>query len=134
MDYVEEGGQFVTFSRFVEFANSFREPTPRKAKVSKNAMVLEYKYGHKLFALIVPQPRKPLKWVRVGALLGETWVDVTSDVNYVAGPFKDFGGIALKPEHINDSFSLLGFAVDEKNIIHVGRGEVILNKLKEKMA
>lgn len=133
LDYIDEGGQFVAFSRFVEFANSFREPTPRHAKKSGNSLVLEYKYGHKLFALIIPHPRKPLKWSAVGALIDNNWVDVTQDVNYVAGPFKDFGGIAIRPEHINPEFQMLGFAFDEKTVVHVAKGEVILNKLKDKI-
>jgi hypothetical protein len=131
-DYIDEGGQFVAFSRFVEIANSFREPTPRKAKIGKNAMVLEYKYGSKLYAMIIPQPQKPLKWISVGAFIDGKWVDATPDVNYIAGPFRDFGGIGLKPEHINPDFNMLGFVFSETEIVHVCKGEIILSKLKEK--
>lgn len=130
IDYVEEGGSFAALTRWVEFANSFKPSTPRVAKVTHNAIVLEYKYGHKLFALIAPFPKKASEWKSVGALIDDKWHDVTQDVKFVAGPFKDFHGIALKPEHINDSFRVLGFAFDKDKVVKVNRGEVILLKLK----
>lgn len=132
LDYIDEGGQFVTFARFVEFTNSFREPTPRKAKTTSHSIVIEYKYGTKLYSLIVPKPKMPLKWESVVAKIGTDLVDATKDVSYVAGPFKDFGGIYLRPEHINSDFQMLFFTTPDQKVIQVNRGETILKKLLKK--
>jgi len=94
-------------------------------------MSIEYKFGKKIHTMIIPFPEEPLKWSKVGTLLDGTWVDITKEIEYVAGPWKDFGGIPLKPEHIKDELTILGFAYSEAKVIYVKKGEVILSKLRE---
>jgi hypothetical protein len=130
-DYVEEGGSFVLFSRLVEIGNSFRASTPRKPTMLKGCMLVEYKFGNRLYGQIIPYPSAPRKWSKVGTLIDDVWTDVTQEVIYFAGPGKDFGGAPLKPEHINESYTILSFAYNEKDVVHVRKGEVILSKLPE---
>lgn len=128
-DYISEGGSFVFFSRFVEFSNSFRAQTPRGAIISRGTMKLEYKFGKRLYALIVPFPQEVQKWSAVGTPIDGIWTNVTKEVEYFAGPAKDFGGIPIKPEHINENFTVLSFAYSENEVIHVKKGEIIPLKL-----
>lgn len=133
-DHVEEGGSFVFFSRFVEFSNSFRQPTPRKVRITRGTMELDFLFGKRLYTQIILLPAEPLKWFKVGTHLDGTWVDITKDIEVVAGPGKDFGGVPLKPENINDDYTILGFAYSEEKVIYVKKGEVILAKLLEEAA
>lgn len=129
VNYVQDGGQFIVFSRVVEFANSFREATPRSAKRHHNALGIEYKFGHKLFCVLLPR-LKPLPWVQAAAMIDGQWVNKTQEIYYYAGPFKNFYGIPLTPEHIDSSWEKLAFRFENDTVVHVQPKEVILAKLK----
>ena len=64
-EYVKEGGDFVMFSRMVELMNSVREDTPRKAQLKSNKIFFEYKFGDRIFGVLIPI-RKKLQWKAVG--------------------------------------------------------------------
>ena len=91
-------------------------------------------FGKRLYTQIILLPKEPLKWYKVGTLLEGSWVDVTKDIEVVAGPGKDFGLVPFKPENINDDYTILGFAYSEEKVTYVKKGEVIISKLLEEPA
>lgn len=128
-NHVMEGGQFVTFSRFVEYSNSFRERTPRSVKIMDKTMVHEMKCGNRLYAMIIP--KKPLlRWTKAACLINDDWKEITKEVEYYAGPFRNFYEIPITPVHINPRFQKMGFQMESGGIVHVEANEIIFKKLK----
>lgn len=129
-NYIAEGGSFVLFSGGVDFVRSFREQTPRNAKVGKDSISIEYKYDqHRIYSIIFPK-REPIPWVRCAAYVGKKWVPVTKEVAFCAGPYKNFYEIPITPEHINSGFEKLGFEVPNMDPIIVNKGEFIIAKMR----
>lgn len=126
-----EGGQFVTFSRFVEYSNSFREKTPRSAKIMEKIIINEMKYGNRIYAIIIPK-KSPIKWIKAACMIDDDWKEITKEIEYYAGPFRNFYDIPITPSHINSRFQKLGFQMENGKIVYVERNEIIFKKLKLK--
>lgn len=130
INYVREGGSFVAFSRMVEVANSIREDTPRDAKSMNNLMAIEYKVGRRSYTILIPQ-MSPLRWVAAAANYGDDkWYDVTGKIEHFSGLFRNFHGLPIKPSDIDPEFVKLGFRFETNDVVHVGRDEIIIPKLK----
>lgn len=129
-NHIRNGGDFVMFSRIVELMNSVREDTPRASKKIKNGIMTEYKFGNKIYAIVVPLTEK-FHWHTVATLIDDRWEDVTGEIEYMAGPAKNFHGIKVTPNHLNRKYELLAFAFSKQDILHVKKDEVILSKMKK---
>ena len=127
-NYLDDGGNFAFFSRVVEMANSVREPTPRAVRSNGSVLLHELKFGKRLYGMLIPK-KVPLKWTTAAALVNDVWKDVTTEMEYWAGPYKDFYGIPVKPQHINESYDKLGFAFSH-GVIHVERQQIIILHLR----
>lgn len=124
-----EGGQFVAFSRFVEYSNSFRERTPRNVKIVGAIMIHEMKYGNRLYAMIIPK-KNIIPWTKAACMIDDDWKEITKEIEYYAGPCRNFYEIPITPLHINENFQKLGFQMKNGEIVHVGPNEIIFKKLK----
>lgn len=129
-NYVQGGGSFVLFSRAVDVARSLREPTPRGARSENNHISLEYKYGQKIYTIIVPK-KHPIKWRAAAVYINGDWVDKTAELLYYAGPYRNFYEIPITPHHINKYWEKIGFFFDDDHIVKVSSNEIIINKLKK---
>ncbi len=127
-NYIRNGGSFVLFARAVEVANSIREPTPRGARDARTHLIVEYKFGHRIYSIIFPK-RVPLRWTVVAALIKGKWVNKTSETEHYAGPCKDFYCIPIKPIHINPLFEKMAFQYEDKSIVKIDGDEIIISKL-----
>ena len=77
-------------------------------------------------------PKKlPLKWTTVAGYRDDKWTDITSEVEFWAGPYKNFYGIPLKPRDILDGFEKIAFAFPNNVVVHVLEGEVIILVLRK---
>lgn len=130
IEHFKEGGDFVMFSRLVELMNSVREDTPREPKKLKNAFLVEYKFGKRIFGIVVPI-RKKLQWYAVASLENNFWVDVTAKVEHVAGPAKDFYETELTPKDLDDKYKVLAFAFSRNTVVYVKRDEKIYKTIKK---
>lgn len=128
-NYVVDGGTFIVFSRFVEMTNNLRERTPRNVRIMDKIIVHELKIGNRLFAVLIPK-RAPFPWVRSAALIDGNWEDITKEIEYYAGPFRNFYDIPITPSLINSGFEKLGFQFQNGNIVYVEPNEIICKKLK----
>lgn len=129
-NHIDDGGNFVFFSRVIEVANSFREATPRAIRSTSHSLVHEFKYGKRLYGLMIPK-RQPMEWNTVAAFVGNQWVDITPEIEYWAGPFKNFYGIPLKPLQINDSWEKIAFAFADEKVVHVESDQIIILQLRK---
>ena len=129
-NYIIAGGDLVFFSRVVETFNSFREPTPRAIRSTSHSLVHEFKFGKRLYGLMIPK-KHVMPWTTVAALIEDKWTDVTPEVEYWAGPFKNFYGIPLKPQHINDTWEKIAFAFPGDKIVHVPSNQIIILFLRK---
>ena len=129
-NYIKDGGSFVFFSRVVEMANSIHEPSPRGVKHSKYVMQHEYKYNNRIYSIIVPI-KIPLRWTTAAGLIGSDWIQITKEMEYHAGPSRDFYGIPVTPEHINTAYDKIAFKFPGNTIVRVDKNEIIIIKLKK---
>tara|TARA_R110001632_G_scaffold200941_2_gene323656 strand:+ start:2607 stop:3104 length:498 start_codon:yes stop_codon:yes gene_type:complete len=129
-EYVKEGGDFVMFSRMVELMNSVREDTPRKAQLKSNKIFFEYKFGDRIFGVLIPI-RKKLQWKAVGKKNGNNWTDITGKIEHLAGPAKDFNETKLTPYEIDSSYDVLAFAFTKRDICYVKGNQKIFKCIKK---
>ncbi len=128
-NYVMEGGTFVVFSRFVEITNSLRERTPRNVRILEKIVIHELKFGSRLYAVLIPK-KITIRWKRAGCLIGGNWEDITKEMEYYAGPYRNFYEIPITPALINNGFEKLGFEMEDGTIVRVEPNEIIYKKLK----
>jgi hypothetical protein len=128
-DYVQEGGQFILFSRVVEFANSFREQTPRSAKKQNDHIKLEFKQGKRIYAVILPK-MKSFEWSEAAVLIDSKWVNKTGEIEHYAGPQKNFYGLPLRLVDINFAYEKVAFKFPDNTIVHADPKELLYSKLR----
>ncbi len=129
-DYIRDGGSFIFFSRVVELANSIHESSPRGVKCSKYVMQHEYKYNNRIYSIIVPI-KIPLRWTTAAGLVGNDWIQITKEMEYHAGPSKNFYGIPVTPEHLNPEYEKVAFRFPNNTIVRIDKNEIIIIKLKK---
>lgn len=132
--HLREDKSYVLFSKAVIMANSIRDKSPRYASIENNFLVVEYKFGTRIYRLIIPK-RKPMNWVKVGALKRGTdkFVNRTSKIEHYAGPFKNFYELPLKPRNISSKYLKLSFVFPNGVKIHVDANQAIYETLIFKM-
>lgn len=131
-NYVASGGSFLLFSGAVDVLRSFREKTPREARVSKMSLHIEYKFGKdRLYTIIFPK-RNPIPWTKCAARVGGKWIMVTEKIAFCAGPFRNFYEIPITPKHIDEDYEKLGFHIEgfEEPVV-VKSNEFIIAKLRQ---
>lgn len=128
-NYIQDGGTFVFFSRAVEALNSLRERTPRNVRVTNKTIMHELKFGNRLYAVLIPR-KEPMNWIQAGALIDGDWRDITKQLEYFAGPFRNFYEIPITPVHIDSSFQKLGFKMRNGEIVIVEGNEMIPKRLR----
>lgn len=129
-NYIDGGGNFVFFSRVVEVANSFREPTPRQIRSTGLGLVHEFKFGKRLYGILIPK-KAPLKWTTAAGHKDDRWEDITGEMEYWAGPYKNFYGIPIKPCDVSDEYDKIAFAFPNGTVVHVMKKEVIILVLRQ---
>jgi len=133
---IRDDKSYILFSRAVIMANSIRDKSPRYATIENRFLTVEYKFGNRIYKLIIPK-RRPMTWVKVGALKqgSDKFVNRTSKIEYFAGPFKNFHELPLKPRNISEKYIKLSFVFSNELRIHVNSDqpiyETLLTKLKE---
>lgn len=132
LDHLNDGGSFVFFAKIVDWYNSFGKPKISVAQKTEDCVYIEYKVGKRSYGLMYPI-RKSLDWKSVVGMTkaGETVV-VTDEFLYFAGPFRDFHGIPIKPEHINGEYTKIAFVYAENDLVEVNKNEIIIAKFKHR--
>lgn len=129
-NYVASGGSFKLFSGAVDVMRSFREKTPRNARVGRDSLFIEFALGKdRLYTIIFPK-RDPIPWEKVAAYDGTKWVPVTKEIAHCAGPYKNFYEIPITPAHINESFRKLGFEVPGMDPVIINHDQYIIAELR----
>ena len=131
-NHIQDDGSFILLSRVLEIARSVRETTPRHARKEDNHLVLEYKFGNRLFSVIFPIKR-PILWKSAAVCINDVWIDKTAEISYYAGPYKNFYEIPITPKHINSAYEKMGFMFDKDHFVKVKGDECIVLKLKISM-
>lgn len=129
-NYIKNGGSFILFSRFVNITNSIREKSPRFARLTSTTMKVEYKYGKRIYCIVIPR-KEPMQWIYAGVLKDGAWLNKTGKIEHFAGPFKNFYGLALTPRHISEKYEKLAFQFSNDLTIHIEPDEIIARKLKD---
>ena len=120
---------YIYFSRWVTWVNSLKKKTPNDPVDLGNMFIAEYKIEGKSYGIIMRKKRTKLTWGEAGACLGnEKWIDVTKELNYYGGFYKDFHMKDVRPIDINPEYEKLAFSIGG-DIIHVSKNEVIVTEL-----
>jgi hypothetical protein len=132
--YIREDKSYILFSRAVTMANSITDKSPRYATVENRFLVVEYKFGTRIYRLIIPK-KSPMTWVKVGAMKAgsDKFVNRTSKIEYFAGPFKNFHELPVKPRHISQKYVKLSFVFANGVKIHVEGEQPIYETLTRKL-
>jgi len=88
----------------------------------------ELKFGNRLYAVLIPK-KDSMHWIQAGALIDGEWKDITKQLEYFAGPFRNFYEIPITPSHIDSSFTKLGFKMRTGEIVLVESNEMIYKRL-----
>jgi len=122
---------YIYFSRWVTWVNSFKRKTPNPPVDLENIFMSEYKLGGKSYGVMIRKKKGRVPWTEVGACLNDNnWIDITKEATYWGGIYGDFHMKDVRPEDINPDYKIVAFKM-KGEIIHVEAGEVIMSKLRE---
>jgi hypothetical protein len=129
INHIREGKSFILLTQLVTIANSIREKSPRNASDKGKNLNVEYKYGNRIYCILIPK-RRPIPWTHAGVFKAGQWVNKTSKIKYYSGPFRDFHGFPITPANISQKYEKISFIMDDKSRIQVMPNENIAEKLK----
>lgn len=132
LDHVEDGGSFAFLAKLMDWYNSIGKEQISSLKKTDEIIYAKVRAGKKVYSLFMPIAGK-LDWIGVLALYQGETINVTDEFREAAGPLLNFWGLTTKPKHINTLYEKVAFVWNENDIIEVGRDEIILQKLKERL-
>jgi hypothetical protein len=130
VNLIGSGESYILFARMITIINSLREQAPKRAIIKDRSINVEYRFGKRIYCIMILK-KPPMQWVHVAALENGEWTNKTGEMEYHAGPFKNFHGLALTPRHINPNYEKVAFRFEDNAIIHVLPDEIISRKLKQ---
>lgn len=132
-DYIQEGGSFIFLARFMEWYTSFGKSYSSVAKKSGDCMYVEIQVGKNTYGLMCPMGSK-MDWkVAIAQTSSGNLMNVTDEMLYFAGPYRNFYNLPSKISHFNSDYTKVTFVWTQEDTVEVQKNDIILQKFKERL-